>query len=237
MANKPQDEQKSEQKSEQDLSRRKLLFGAGAGAVGILAGGTVGFALPRRKAPSPPTAEIWLGRNIADCTGCRLCEVACSEIKEQKIQPGIARIAVHQFYPGIEFPVACHQCGDDSKCVEACPTRALTVDPSKKVNAIKVDESLCLRTAKNGDCTLCLDKCPGLVVNFHPTTRAPLFCDLCDGDPACVKVCPSGTITLNGVKMAAIQPKQIAAGLSVAYRPAHKPGEPIAPPALMVPKA
>ena len=85
----------------------------------------------------------------------------------------------------------------------------------------------------NLDCTLCLDKCPGQAVTFHPTTREPLICDMCDGDPACVKVCPSGTIMFKGVKMAAIQPEQIAAGLSVPYRARRKPDEEIAPPALM----
>lgn len=232
MANKPQPQQA--QKTDQpDLSRRKLLFGAGVGVAGVVAGGAVGYALPKEKGPSPPTPETWIGRNIADCTGCRLCEIACSEIKEQKIQPSIARIQVHQYYPGIEFPVACYQCGDEAKCVEACPVDAMVVDTSKKVNAVKIDTSLCLRTAKNGDCTLCLDKCPGLAVTFHPTTREPLICDLCDGDPACVKVCPSGTIMFKGVKMAAIQPEQIAAGLSVPYRARRKPDEEIAPPALM----
>jgi ferredoxin len=114
--------------------------------------------------------------------------------------------------------VACYQCGAEAKCAEACPVSAMTVDTSKKLNTITTDLSKCTRTAQNSECTACLDACPGLVVNFHPTTKAPLICDLCGGDPECIKVCPSQTLTLKGIRMAAIQPAQIADGLYWAFR-------------------
>jgi len=232
MANKPVEEKKAEG-NPQGVSRRELFVKAGVGVAGVVVGGAVVGVIPRRKAPSPPVPVTWIGRNIASCTGCRLCEVACSLIKEQKIQPGISRISVRQYYPGVEFPVACYQCGAEAKCVEACPVSALAVDTSKKLNTISIDTTRCTRTAQNSVCTLCLDQCPGLVVNFHPTTKAPLICDLCGGDPECVKVCPSTTIMNKGVKMAAIQPMQIAAGLAEMYKvpeankaPAPQPGPP-----------
>jgi len=217
MANKPVEEKKAVE-NPQGVSRRELFVKAGIGVAGAVVGGAVIGVVPRRKRPSPPVPTTWIGRNIASCTGCRLCEVACSLTKEQKIQPGISRISVRQYYPGVEFPVACYQCGDEAKCVEACPVSALAVDTSKKLNTISIDTTRCTRTAQNSVCTLCLDQCPGLVVNFHPTTKAPLICDLCGGDPECVKVCPSTTIMNKGVRMAAIQPAQIAAGLAEMYK-------------------
>jgi ferredoxin len=33
------------------------------------------------------------------------------------------------------------------------------------------------------------------MVVLHPETGLPLICDLCDGDPACVKRCPTGAIS------------------------------------------
>jgi Fe-S-cluster-containing hydrogenase component 2 len=150
--------------------------------------------------------------------GCRLCQVACSQIKEQKIQPAIARVQVPQYYPGIEFPVLCYQCGDEAMCIQACPVQALSLDTSKKLNTIKVDTTKCLRTTKNGDCTLCADKCPGSAVTFHPTSKAPLICDLCDGDPACVKACYNNTLTVKGVKMAAVSPNEIAQSIADQYK-------------------
>ena len=193
MADKPVAEKKPEGKP-QGVSRRELFVKGGIGVAGVVVGGAVAAVIPRRAAPSPPVPETGIGRNISACTGCRLCEIACSLIKEQKIQPGISRINVHQYYPGVEFPVTCYQCGAEAKCVEACPVAALAVDTSKKLNTISIDTTRCTRTAQNSVCTLCLDQCPGLVVNFHPTTSAPLICDMCGGDPECVKACPKGAI-------------------------------------------
>ena len=217
MAEKPLAEKKPDTGA-QGVSRRELFVKAGVGVAGAVVGGAVVGVMPRKAPPSPAVPENWIGRNVSACTGCRLCEVACSLIKEQQIQPGISRIHVHQYYPGVEFPVACYQCGAEAKCVEACPVDALVVDTSKKLNTISVDTTRCTRTAQNSVCTLCLDECPGLVTVFHPTTSAPLFCDLCGGDPECVKVCPSSTITLKGVKMAAIQPDRIAEGMVALFK-------------------
>ena len=239
MANKP-DEKKAGATPE-GVSRRELFVKAGVGVAGAVVGGAVVGVLPRRAPASPPVPENWIGRNIADCTGCRLCEIACSLVKEQTIQPGISRISVRQYYPGVEFPVVCYQCGAEAKCVEACPVDALAVDTSKNLQTISIDTTKCTRTAQNSECTLCLDECPGLVVNFHPKTKAPLICDMCGGDPECVKVCPSTTLLNKGVKMAAIQPVQIAAGLAAMYKVPERnkvlPAPPGPPPGAQAPGA
>jgi Fe-S-cluster-containing hydrogenase component 2 len=226
MADKPKVEakkpeaQKTEVKS-QGISRRELLVKGGIGVAGLVVGGAVGYGvIPKPEVPPTPLPELWIGRNLADqnCMGCRLCQTACSQAKEQVIRPSIARVQVPQYFPGIEFPVLCYQCGDEAMCISACPVQALSLDSSKKLNTIKVDKTKCLRTAKNGDCTLCQDKCPGIAVTFHPTTREPLICDLCGGDPACVKACYSNTLTNKGVKMAAVLPSDIAKALADQYK-------------------
>lgn len=220
MADKVKEEKKVEEKAG-STSRRDFLIGAGAGVAGLVVGGAVGYqVIPQPEKPATALPELWIGRNIASqsCMGCRLCQTACSQVKEQKIQPAIARVQVPQYFPGVEFPVLCYQCGDEAMCIEACPVQALSLDTSKKLNTIKVDTTKCLRTAKGGDCTLCQDKCPGIAVTFHPTTKAPLICDLCDGDPACVKACYQQTLTLKGVKMAAVKPDDIAAALAEQYK-------------------
>jgi Fe-S-cluster-containing hydrogenase component 2 len=220
MADKPKEEKKT-QENPQAVSRRELLVGAGVGVAGLVVGGAVGYGvIPHPKEQSTALPELWIGRNIAalNCMGCRLCQTACSQVKEQVIRPAIARVQVPQYFPGVEFPVLCYQCGDEAKCIDACPVQALSLDTSKKLNTIKIDTTKCLRTTKNGDCTLCQDKCPGTAVTFHPTTKAPLICDLCGGDPACVKACYSNTLTLKGVKMAAVLPADIAASLADQFK-------------------
>ena len=220
MADKPKEVKKTEETPQAGISRRDLLIGAGVGVAGLVVGGAAGYVAPKPEAPPTALPELWIGRNMADqnCMGCRLCQVACSQIKEQVIRPSIARVQIPQYYPGIEFPVLCYQCGDEAMCISACPVQALSLDSSKKLNTIAIDKTKCLRTAKNGDCTLCQDKCPGTAVTFHPTTREPLICDLCGGDPACVKACYSGTLTNKGVKMAAVLPADIAKALADQYK-------------------
>jgi Fe-S-cluster-containing hydrogenase component 2 len=230
MADKTREEGTVNEEQPQSVSRRQLLLGGGAG---LVVGGALGYTvLPRPKKALLAEPAVYIGRNIENCTGCRLCQVACSQAKENKIQPGAARITVHQFYPGVEFPVACYLCGDGAKCVEACPVDALSVDSSKGLNTIRVDKGRCTRTTRNSSCTACQDKCPGKAIDFHPTTKEPLICDLCGGDPACLKVCPSKTITLKGIRMATVSPLEIAAGLALRYEvPAsNKDINPNAPP-------
>ena len=49
-----------------------------------------------------------------------------------------------------------------------------------------VDKDLCIA------CGNCIEACPGRVPTIHPTENYALICDLCDGDPQCVKVCQEG---------------------------------------------
>ncbi len=228
MPDKPKDDKKVVKPEEKEggVSRRDFIVGAGAGVAGLIVGGAVGYkVIPQPETPPTPLPELWIGRNIADqnCMGCRLCQTACSQTKEKVIRPAVARVQVPQYFPGVEFPVLCYQCGDEAMCIAACPVQALTLDASKKLNTIKVDTTKCLRTAKGGDCTLCADKCPGGAVTYHPTTKEPLICDLCGGDPACVKACYSNTLTLKGVKMAAVSHANIAQALADQYKVPAKP--------------
>jgi len=85
--------------------------------------------------------------------------------------------------PGAEIPHLCTQC-DDAPCVSSCPVTALSV--SKETGAILVDQDKC--TA----CGQCIDACPGRIPFLHPAHGKAVICDLCNGDPQCVKVCHDG---------------------------------------------
>jgi len=127
--------------------------------------------------------EVWINRNHVLCSGCRRCEIACSLFHEKQIWPEASRVRVFMFVPGVEIPHLCFQC-NDPECIEACPEGALSVDEQTK--AIRVDDSLC--TA----CGLCIDACPGRVPHLHPDGNSIVICDLCGGDPECVKTCQEG---------------------------------------------
>jgi carbon-monoxide dehydrogenase iron sulfur subunit len=126
---------------------------------------------------------IWIARELSRCSGCRKCEIACSLSHEKRIWPEASRIRVFMLVPGVEFPHFCVQC-EDYPCVQACPTKALST--SKRTGAVLVRPNKC--TA----CGLCIDVCPGRMPHLHPSEKYILICDLCRGNPQCVKVCREG---------------------------------------------
>lgn len=85
--------------------------------------------------------------------------------------------------PGIEVPHLCVQC-HDYPCVGACPVGALST--SKETGAVLVDKERCIA------CGQCIEACPGKIPYIHPSGKYVVICDLCNGDPKCVKVCSEG---------------------------------------------
>jgi Fe-S-cluster-containing dehydrogenase component len=68
--------------------------------------------------------------------------------------------------------------------VKACPVKALSI--SKKTGAVLVRNKACIACGK------CIEACPGRIPHMHPTENHVVICDLCGGDPKCVKVCQEG---------------------------------------------
>jgi Fe-S-cluster-containing hydrogenase component 2 len=157
---------------------------------------------------------IWIARDLSRCSGCRKCEIACSLFHEKRIWPEASRIRVFMLAPGIEFPHFCAQC-EDYPCVQACPVNALSV--SKETGAVIVDSGVCI------GCGKCIEACPGRIPHMHPRENRVLICDLCGGDPQCVKVCQEGLWNVLRVvprgnysyKLYARTPEEIAKDLAV----------------------
>ncbi|MCX8183526.1 MAG: 4Fe-4S dicluster domain-containing protein [Crenarchaeota archaeon] len=127
--------------------------------------------------------RVWIRRNYEDCSGCRRCEIACSIHHEGRIWPEASRIRVFMLIPGVEIPHLCFQC-EDYPCVETCPAGALSVN--SRTGAVEVDAFKCI------GCSLCVNACPGRVPHLHPEGNNIVICNLCDGEPACVKECVKG---------------------------------------------
>ncbi len=128
-------------------------------------------------------AKIWIARDFLKCSGCRRCEVACSLFHENKIWPEASRVRVFMLAPTLEFPHLCTQC-HDYPCVKSCPVNSISVDDN--TGAVLVDRATC--TA----CGNCIEACPGRVPHLHPTDNYAVICNLCNGDPQCVKACQDG---------------------------------------------
>lgn len=131
------------------------------------------------------------------CSGCRLCEMACSFSHEGRFSPSLSRVSViKEDRYGLDYPVYCHQC-EACPSIEACPTGALT---RRELGVIHVDEACT-------GCGACVDACPYDAVKLNGSR--PLICDLCGGEPACVERCPTEALAFVDCEGEAECPEEI----------------------------
>ena len=120
------------------------------------------------------------------CTGCRICEQWCSQTHQGEMNPAKARLAVHRIHDrAINVPVACSQC-IKAPCIDVCPEKCI----GRNVDTF----GLVLAAEQCIGCRLCVDSCVRGCVKMDADREIPLLCDLCDGDPQCVKHCPEGAL-------------------------------------------
>jgi len=121
------------------------------------------------------------------CTGCRTCELACAFAHGQLAQPGLSRVKVYPTGPDRHLPLLCLQCSQ-AACLQVCPTAALS--RNEGTGAIELAEQRCIR------CRLCVVACPFGNLHVDERSGAIVKCDLCGGDPACARFCPTHALCL-----------------------------------------
>lgn len=114
------------------------------------------------------------------CSGCRICELVCSFKHRDVFNPKKSAIRVYRSEPAIDVPIVCFQCRKPL-CADACPTNAIT--KKGKLEAINIVEDLCT------GCGRCVEACPFGAIYIHPNESIPIACDLCGGDPTCIRYC------------------------------------------------
>ncbi|MGI6686349.1 MAG: 4Fe-4S dicluster domain-containing protein [Bacillota bacterium] len=121
------------------------------------------------------------------CTGCQTCELICSFVHTQETNPMRSRISVFNFEKaGFFTPIVCQQCSKPA-CMEICPVNAIS--RSEETGAMIVDDKKCIK------CKMCTIACPFGATIYDPVLDIVAKCDLCQGDPECVKYCPSKAIS------------------------------------------
>ena len=121
--------------------------------------------------------------NPTACTGCLTCETACSLMKTGQIFPAMARIHIDRDpFEGRFIPNVCHQCSIPY-CLNACPVNAIGI--SEKTGAVLIDREKCV------GCKSCQRACPYGMIVFDEEGEKSFKCDLCGGNPQCVKLCPT----------------------------------------------
>ncbi len=147
---------------------------------------------------------MYLAIDPALCTGCRICEVFCSFHHEGRMQPARSRITVVRGQEAGHFvPFTCQQCRR-ARCAEACPEGAIARNPTTQ--ALEVDPERCL------GCKMCLLACPFGGIAWDGERGLPLKCDLCQGQPECVRLCPTGALRYVQEERAAVARRRTALG-------------------------
>jgi anaerobic carbon-monoxide dehydrogenase iron sulfur subunit len=115
------------------------------------------------------------------CTGCLLCEITCSLLHHGVVQREASAIQVRLGDLDQEFhqPVVCRQC----KKMLCLKTEGKEFDEKLKKEFIWED--------KNKRSEGCAFKALFL---YHQNL---IHCDLCQGEPECIKSCPTGALTLS----------------------------------------
>ena len=122
------------------------------------------------------------------CTGCSLCQLACSERLHGGYNPHRSVLRIRSERENLyHLPVVCHQCSNPF-CLNACPVQAIRVDEA--TGAKKVDREKCI------GCGTCVRYCPLGVIFIDPESGKSCKCDLCDGEPKCVGACPTGALEM-----------------------------------------
>lgn len=202
-------------------TRREFLKVAGVGSASVIAASLVSCTVPmavESQSPSPtttnapkrvvyvPDAKMMVMHEPSKCVGCRRCEVACTAFHDNKVQPAISRVKVSRNFnfgpdgprlgmdrgPGLygNFRLigeTCLQCPHPVPCMTSCPSNAIGFDAA--TGARVIDASKC------SGCQTCVKACPWQMTSFDAETKKATKCDLCGGDPQCVKICPSGALT------------------------------------------
>lgn len=127
-----------------------------------------------------------LVHDSSKCTACTTCMIACSMKHFGTIDYDKSLIKI-VFNPSLKAfeAVYCHHC-DNPYCLNICPANAIFKDKvADNVVVIRVNPLKCIGC---GSCNLV---CPMSVPRRDPQLRIAVKCDLCDGDPECVKACPT----------------------------------------------
>ena len=124
------------------------------------------------------------------CTGCRLCESTCALYNDNVNDLSRSRIRIVKEYSvGLAAPIVCRQC-KKPPCLKACPVNAIKKEPD---GLVRIDEELCI------GCEACVTECPfGVMIALQDKV---VKCELCNGDPQCVKYCATAAIEFGDPEM------------------------------------
>jgi carbon-monoxide dehydrogenase iron sulfur subunit len=136
-----------------------------------------------------------------DCMRCMGCEAICSFVKEGEVNLELSRIKIEpnelEWMEGRSSKIVthriCHQCPGVSPCMKVCPVPYAIIRDSE-LGTVLIDDSKCTR------CQLCIKACPFKAIWYDKRHDKVIKCDLCGGDPQCVKWCSVNVLHLEKIR-------------------------------------
>jgi carbon-monoxide dehydrogenase iron sulfur subunit len=155
-----------------------------------------------KEVPVEVALQEAIGHIVIDpelCAGCSICMAVCSLSHNGAVSPELSGIQVMCFprEGAVVNSNVCQHC-KGPECLYACPTGAIYIDEA--TGARVIDPEKCI------GCRLCQEACPnkksdphyygdGLSpIRYDAENNVCFKCDLCGGDPLCVKYCPFGAL-------------------------------------------
>ena len=126
--------------------------------------------------------------DLSKCTGCKLCQLACSATHFDVFNPEKARLRMIHEYNNDGIKIGSKSCILCLKCEKVCPYDAI----SNNGRWMIVDPEKCV------GCGTCVANCPTKIIFLNE--KKSTICDLCRGEPECIKWCPKGVISLKEKK-------------------------------------
>jgi carbon-monoxide dehydrogenase iron sulfur subunit len=136
---------------------------------------------------SEVTEKSFIAADLEKCTGCGICELVCAIKRENVYNPRCSRIKILRLYRLVNMAVVCRQC-EDPQCIFSCPENCLV--QSEKTGVIMVNEDKC------DCCGWCMKACPYGAITINPEKETVMICDMCEGNPQCIKWCPEDALDL-----------------------------------------
>ena len=132
--------------------------------------------------------------DMATCTGCFACSVACKDRAGLPDDLDLLRVEGHETgvfsKTGLHFRVIhCFHC-EEPPCVDACPSDGIV---QREDGLVEIEADLC------DGCAECVEACPFDAIVMRPDGTSAK-CDGCADevalgwDPTCVRACPTRSL-------------------------------------------